>query len=244
MHQQSERHPEVSGGAVTNENRATERFATVRDASCSLVTQRQKGFTLRIHNISASGIGLLSGHRFEPGSILLVQVREENPSRSPLLVAKVVHATSQPTGDWLIGCILTRGLSEAEVRALVDNEAKERRKAPRFASVRDASCSPLLDRRLTVTVRLHDVSTSGIGFVSQRRFERGSTLLLQILGESPELPQLLVGKVVHVTAQATGEWLIGCALARGLSESDVQALAESAASAEQPGPSANRSGDE
>ena len=103
---------------------------------------------------------------------------------------------------------------------------------------------PTTDPRPVAHHADHHVSTSGIGFVSQRRFERGSTLLLQILGESPELPQLLVGKVVHVTAQATGEWLIGCALARGLSESDVQALAESAASAEQPGPSANRSGDE
>jgi hypothetical protein len=226
MHELSECRPDVSGGAVRNENRATERFATVRDASCSLVTQRQKVLTLRIHNISAGGIGLLSGHRFEPGSILLVQVREETPSRSPLLVAKVVHATAQPTGDWLIGCILTRGLSEAEVEALAANEPKERRKASRIVCVRDASCSPLLDRQLTVTVKLHDVSTSGIGFVSQRRFERGSTLLVQILSESPDLPQLLVGKVVHVTAQATGEWLIGCALARGLSEADLQALGE------------------
>ena len=104
--------------------------------------------------------------------------------------------------------------------------ASNRRTAERFATVRDATCSPLTARHTAVTVRVRDVSANGIGLLSGRRFERGTILLINVLDESQNLPPQLVGKVVHVTAGARGDWLIGCTLARGLSEEDVRALAE------------------
>jgi len=104
--------------------------------------------------------------------------------------------------------------------------ASNRRTAERFATVRDATCSPLTARHAEVTVRIRDVSANGIGLLSGRRFERGTVLLIHVLDESQSLPLQLVGKVVHVTAGARGDWLIGCTLARGLSEADIRALAE------------------
>jgi hypothetical protein len=101
----------------------------------------------------------------------------------------------------------------------------ERRTAERFASVLEAITSPLTARQLEVRVRIHNVSTKGIGFLSPRRFERGTTLLIQIQDTSQELPPLLAAKVVHVTAHARGDWLIGCMLARELSHAEVQSLA-------------------
>jgi hypothetical protein len=108
----------------------------------------------------------------------------------------------------------------------------ERRAAERFASVREASCSPLSARNTAITVRVRDVSLNGIGLLSSRRFERCTLLLIEVQGEGESLPSLLVGRVVHITAQATGDWLIGCELVRGLSEEDVRALAGSEPAAE------------
>jgi hypothetical protein len=105
------------------------------------------------------------------------------------------------------------------------NAQIERRTAERFASVREASCSPLSARHATLTVRLRDVSANGIGLLSPRRFERGTLLLIEVVGDGEEQRSMLVGKVVHITAPSTGNWLIGCALVRGLNEDDVRALA-------------------
>lgn len=103
--------------------------------------------------------------------------------------------------------------------------ASERRAAERVASVREAVSSPLTARQMEVRVRIHDVSKQGIGFISPRRFERGTTLLIQIEDTRQELPPLVVAKVVHVTSQGMGDWLIGCKLARGLTPAEVQTLA-------------------
>src|SRR5262249_49129525 len=106
--------------------------------------------------------------------------------------------------------------------------ALERRAAARFASVREASCSPLAERQTVLPVRVRDVSANGIGLVSRRRFERGTILLLQVKEEGDASSPLLVGKVVHVTAQADGDWLVGCALIRALAHADLRALADEA----------------
>jgi len=103
--------------------------------------------------------------------------------------------------------------------------AADRRAAERFACVRDAVSSPLTARQMEVRVRLHNVSVKGIGILSPRRFERGTTLLIQVQDTGQELPPLFVAKVVHVTSHGMGDWLIGCTLARGLAEDEIQWLA-------------------
>jgi len=112
--------------------------------------------------------------------------------------------------------------------ARAPTDVLERRAAARFASVREASCSPLAERQTVLPVRVRDVSANGIGLVSRRRFERGTILLLQVKEEGDASSPLLIGKVVHVTAQADGDWLVGCALIRALAQADLRALADEA----------------
>ena len=122
MRKQKKSHPEIQDTAATIERRAAERFATVREASCSPVTQRHNVMTVKVRDVSANGIGLLVGRRFERGTVLLIQVLGENPALPPMLVGKVVHVTAQSTGEWLIGCALARGLTQAEVQTVAENE--------------------------------------------------------------------------------------------------------------------------
>jgi hypothetical protein len=76
---------------------------------------------IRVRDLSTRGIGLLSWRRFEKGNVLLLQLLENYLAISPLMAAKVVQVTAQATGDWLIGCSLARGLTEAEVQMLTNN---------------------------------------------------------------------------------------------------------------------------
>jgi hypothetical protein len=123
MRRKSKSHSELNDTAATFERRAAQRFATVREASCSPITQRHNVTTVRVRNVSANGVGLLARRRFEEGTILLIQLLGDTLALPPLLVGKVVHVTGQGTGEWLIGCTLARGLTKAEIQALVENES-------------------------------------------------------------------------------------------------------------------------
>jgi hypothetical protein len=73
---------------------------------------------VKIRDVSTTGIGLLSARAYEQGTALFIQVQEDGPDWSTMLVAKVVHATPAEDGSWLVGCKLVRRLSETDVEGL------------------------------------------------------------------------------------------------------------------------------
>jgi hypothetical protein len=106
------------------EPRAAERRATVRYPSTLLTSLKPLGggknasWEAEIRDVSAGGLGLIVRRRFERGTLLAIEPAGPGAEAPALLLAQVVHATSQPHGRWLVGCKLVRELSEAEVRAL------------------------------------------------------------------------------------------------------------------------------
>src|SRR5262249_19838053 len=91
-------------------------------------------------------------------------------------------------------------------------------------TVRDASSRPAAECQESLIVWVRDLSTHGIGLLSWRRFEKGTVLLLQFLENYSPVSPLMAAKVVQMKAQTTGEWLIGCALVRRLTEAEVRRL--------------------
>lgn len=72
----------------------------------------------RVHNLSAGGIGLVLSRRFEPGTVLTIEV-QGTPARPSLqLLARVIHATVRPGSGWLIGCAFAQELGDDELRSL------------------------------------------------------------------------------------------------------------------------------
>jgi hypothetical protein len=66
-------------------------------------------------DISTDGVGLLLGQRFEPDTLLTLELPAlpHNPSRS--LQAQVVRVTTAPEGRWLTGCALVSPLRAEEL---------------------------------------------------------------------------------------------------------------------------------
>jgi hypothetical protein len=121
MQELDQLNPERSGQVVSNELRAARRFVAVRDVSTRRAAGCEESIIVRVRDLSTRGIGLLSWRRFEKGNVLLLQLLEKYLAISPLIAAKVVQVTAQASGDWLIGCALARGLTEAEVQTLTNN---------------------------------------------------------------------------------------------------------------------------
>jgi hypothetical protein len=76
----------------------------------------------RIQNISATGIGLRIGQPIKPGAVLVIKLQTTDRRLSRPLPARVMHATPQTEGDWLVGCQFVRKLSDEDMQALLNTE--------------------------------------------------------------------------------------------------------------------------
>ncbi len=75
-------------------------------------------WTARARDISTGGIRLVLSHRFEPGTVLAVELLNAKQSIGREIAARVVYATAVGGSGWIIGCEFANRLSEAELAAL------------------------------------------------------------------------------------------------------------------------------
>jgi serine/threonine protein kinase len=68
-----------------------------------------------VQNLSARGIGLLLGRRFEPGAILAVEL-----PGTPPRPAQVRHVRAEELGHWFLGCAWAQPLGETDVQSLLN----------------------------------------------------------------------------------------------------------------------------
>jgi hypothetical protein len=83
----------------------------------------QPGFQLYravVRDISPQGIGLLTEQPFVAGAVLAVLLPRRHTNVSGVLTAQVRRATRLPDGTWLVGCSLSRPLTEKELRTLLE----------------------------------------------------------------------------------------------------------------------------
>jgi hypothetical protein len=75
----------------------------------------------RLHDISPNGLALLLTARFDPGTILTVELRSAGRRGSYTLLARVVHTTPRPDGSWTTGCALVQRLPDDLLDELVED---------------------------------------------------------------------------------------------------------------------------
>jgi hypothetical protein len=105
-----------------DERRAFVRLASDLDATVRLAAPtREQGWPGQVRDISRGGLGLLTWHRFRPGTYLDVELREHSGELRRVVTARVVHATPvrvQGSRYWLLGCAFDEPLSDAEFETL------------------------------------------------------------------------------------------------------------------------------
>jgi hypothetical protein len=86
----------------TTERRATVRYACDAKTSCTPLAalQSDTGWEARVRDVSRIGLGLVLERRFEPGTIITVDLHPR------ILLVRVAHAKALPEGGWLLGCEL------------------------------------------------------------------------------------------------------------------------------------------
>ena len=99
------------------DKRASVRFASKQGGFCNAVgSEKVPRWPARVQDVSADGLALLLGRRFEVRSSLWVELMDGPAGRYDLV--RVVRVQQRPGRKWLLGCIFARRLSEDEVQTL------------------------------------------------------------------------------------------------------------------------------
>jgi hypothetical protein len=114
-------------------------------------------------------------------------------------------------------------LTLAPVHSQEGRTDHERRAAVRHLSTWQSSC---VEEATPAEwpARVKDISTTGIGLYTERPFEPGTRLGVELQSPDKTLAYTLMTHVMHASLREDEGWLIGCEFARELSEHELQRL--------------------
>jgi hypothetical protein len=70
----------------------------------------------RLNNVSRNGLAVVVDRRWDPGTVVIIEL--PLGEEVTLTRARVVHATPQLGGRYLVGCVFDTPLNDAQFRAL------------------------------------------------------------------------------------------------------------------------------
>jgi PilZ domain len=73
-------------------------------------------------DLSASGIAFILHHRFDPGTVITIELERPKLDSWCRLPARVMHATPQADGNWKLGCALVHAMSPEELRGWINGQ--------------------------------------------------------------------------------------------------------------------------
>jgi hypothetical protein len=103
------------------ERRAVVRYLCDQEISYYTPSARLRHWA-RVRNISTGGVGLLLNAPIEPGTALAIEMKTMDPATSLTLPARVVHATKQEGGSWIMGCKFLKRPTEKNLLPLLAAE--------------------------------------------------------------------------------------------------------------------------
>jgi len=138
--------PEASGA----ECRIWERHGCDVEAACQPIASRSNHdlmWTAKIRDISVGGIGFTVDRRFEKGTTLFIECQIEGAESSGPFMARVVHATPQSRGSWIIGCAFIKQLTAEEVEDLLRSAEQQVHRQPKRLAEIERLTGRLIDEK-------------------------------------------------------------------------------------------------
>ena len=102
------------------DRRQVERYPVTADTTCPMAAPLAQDFgAARIKDVSQDGIGLLLTRHVEPGTVIVVALKNEVKKFFRFQLVEVIHSTSQLGGGYLIGGVFLTPLTYEELAALL-----------------------------------------------------------------------------------------------------------------------------
>jgi serine/threonine protein kinase len=104
---------------AAGERRATIRYPSKQEGACQAVgSEKELQWSAKLLDVSADGIGLVVNRRFEPRTVLLMDLPQKCGDHGRRFLVRVVRAEQLSARAWLIGCVFARRLNDEDREAL------------------------------------------------------------------------------------------------------------------------------
>jgi len=192
-------------------------------------TALENRVSARVRDISLGGANLLVERPFEAGQMLTLELPERDANDKQTVLACVVRAVPESEGQWELGCVFSRELTDEDLNG---SGAKRARHAPpdqrtwvRFNTNLRANCQKIGEGEdQTFPAEVINLSASGVGLGVAEAVEAGALLSVHLIAADGKVVRTILACVVQTTSQANGDWALGCNFIRELSEQDLNVL--------------------
>jgi len=208
------------------DRRAAVRYRVEATAPCQSLQGDAVCGRAKVHDVSTYGIGLILGNFISPGTLLAVELenQEGGPVRS--LKARVVHIEKHGTDTWLLRCAFINELDEPQLQLFQAHQVKpaspDFRRWVRFPCNVETVCYTCEtapgERR---AARILNISAGGIGLLLPCQFSGGTLLHLELPAEAARLALI---RVVRIIEHTSGSWFHGCELVDQLGAEELNEL--------------------
>lgn len=110
----------IIGASIRKERRAATRFSFRVQGDCQPITANEAGnhWPVNTLDISTSGVAVLLSRRFEPGTLLALELSGASNPSAYLPLARVCRVTRNGL-HWLLGCVWQDTVATEEIHELV-----------------------------------------------------------------------------------------------------------------------------
>jgi len=201
-------------------------LANVQSAAGPIVENR---VSAQVRDISRGGAHLLVDRAFEEGQMISLELPKGNKDESHIVLACVVRANIEESGQYALGCVFSRELSEEDLYGFgakrVRHESDDQRIWMRFETNLRANYQKVGDpRNQNYFARVINLSASGVGLEVTDPVEAGALLSVDLIADEATIVRTILACVVHITTQSKTSWALGCNFIRELTEEELKAL--------------------
>jgi hypothetical protein len=108
---------EGPGAPAVPDRRTSERLASDLLIACHpLALPKKHSLPALLRDVSSNGLSLVLRYRFEPGTLLVIDLDGASADGAAPLLGRVVHASAHGDGRWVLGCALRRPLTAKQLQ--------------------------------------------------------------------------------------------------------------------------------
>jgi hypothetical protein len=212
-----------------DERRVWLRYAANLNIRCEEVSDdAAEGVSAVIGDISRGGLKVIAPRRFEPGTVLSIELPSVGGTSALTVLACVVRARPHGESDWAMGCCFSGELNDEQLQAF--GAARARPNPPDARGWSRFSCdSKALYQRIgsgdsiARSARVLNIAAAGMALRVDEDISIGELLSAELHDASDRVVVTILACVVHVQTTEEGR-VLGCNFIRELSDQDLQAL--------------------
>jgi hypothetical protein len=219
----------AASDTAEDERRVWLRYEASLSIRCGEVSgEAETGVYAVICDISRGGVQMIAPRRFEPGSVLSVELPAVRGQTALAVLACVVRAQPHGDSEWKMGCRFSAELNEEQLQAFGATRSRPPSSDPRSWARFPCDTTAVYqrvngDNQPSRTGRVLNIAAAGMALQVDEEIGLGELLSTELHDTAGRPSLTILACVVHVHVTAEGR-ILGCNFIRELNHKDLQAM--------------------